>query len=287
MQMVAAAKLRKAQERIFQTRPYAYKMGETIARLQQQLGEDDAAHQLFETREDVEGVLVVLITADRGLAGAFNSNVIRKAEKTIEEEYSRYRENGNLYLLVVGKTGHRYFQRRDYELVGDFRGLFDDLTFEEARRVTQTAVEGYLDKRWDEVRVVYNEFKNTISQNLIAEPLLPIPGQQFKTPIMVEEIEQPVALEEGREIDYIFEPGAEHILEALVPRYLNYQLWRILLESNAAEQGARMIAMENATSNAEDLLEELRLNYNRVRQGAITKEILEITSGADALEDSR
>ena len=287
MQMVAAAKLRKAQERIFQTRPYAYRMGEVIARLQKQLGENEEAHQLFETREDVEGVLVVVITADRGLAGAFNSNVIRKAEKTIEEEYSQYQDSGNLYLLVVGKTGHRYFQRRNYELVEDFRGLFDDLTFEEARRVTQTAVEGYLDKRWDEVRVVYNEFKNTISQNLIAEPLLPIPGKQFKTPIMVEEIEQPAALDEEREVDYIFEPGAERILEALVPRYLNYQLWRILLESNAAEQGARMIAMENATGNAEDLLEELRLNYNRVRQGAITKEILEITSGADALEDSR
>ena len=286
MQMVAAAKLRKAQERIFQTRPYAYKMGEIISRLQQQLGEQEASHRLLESREGSNSVLFIVITADRGLAGAFNSNVIRLTEKTINEDYAQYQQNGNLYLSVAGKTGYRYFNRDDYQIANDFRGIFDDLQFEHAQQIVDAAVEGYLDGRWDEVKVVYNEFKNTISQNRVVEPLLPIPAEQFKTPIMEEELERPVTLEADEQIDYIFEPDAAHILKAMVPRYLHYLMWRILLESNASEQGARMIAMENATNNAEDLLEDLRLTYNRARQDAITKEILEITSGAEALESA-
>lgn len=286
MQMVAAAKLRKAQERIFQTRPYAYKMGEIITRLQQQLGEQEASHRLFESREGGNGVLFIVVTADRGLAGAFNSNVIRLTEKRISEDYAEEQRSARLSLFVVGKTGYRYFNRGDYQIADDFRGIFDDLQFEHAQQIVDAAVEGYLDERWDEVYVVYNEFKNTISQNRIVEPLLPIPGEQFKTPIMEEELERPVTLEGGEQVDYIFEPDAAHILEATVPRYLHYLMWRILLESNASEQGARMIAMENATNNAEDLLEDLRLTYNRARQDAITKEILEITSGAEALESA-
>jgi F-type H+-transporting ATPase subunit gamma len=282
MKMVAAAKLRRAQERIFQTRPYAFKLGEMISHLKHQV--DPSAHPLFVPHEEVEAALVIVITADRGLAGAFNSNVIKRATQFIEEEYADLQEAGNLYLICVGRKGHEHFKKRGYQLLGDYRGVFNDLTFEDAQDITRRAVGGYTDGRWDEVRVVYNEFKNTISQNRIVEPFLPVPEEQFMTPVMETEIEHRAELSAAYADDYLFEPSAEAILEEMLPRYLNYQIWRALLESNAAEQGARMVAMDNATSNAEDLLRDLRLEYNRARQSAITKEILEITSGADALE---
>ena len=284
MKMVAAAKLRRAQERIFRTRPYAYKLGEIISHLKSQL--DPTLHPFFQDREDVGGVLLIVVTADRGLAGAFNSNVIRLAEQTIEERFTRERDNGNLYILAIGRKGHEHFSKRDYQMIGDFRGAFKELDFDTARDAIDTAVEGYLDEQWDEVYVLYNEFKNTISQNRIVEPFLPIPAEQFVTPVMEREVEVHAEPKEGQAVDYIFEPDAETLLEALVPRYLNYQLWRALLESNAAEQGARMVAMDNATNNADELLRTLRLQYNRARQSAITTEILEIISGANALEEA-
>ena len=181
MKMVAAAKLRRAQERIFKTRPYAFKLGEMIAHLQRQA--DPEGHDLFLPRDVRQGVLVIVVTADRGLAGAFNSNVIKLAETTIREKYADVSDD-NLYLLCVGRKSHEYFAKRDYQLVGDFRGLFNDLSFSVAQDIVDAAVEGYLDKQWDEVTVVYNEFKNTISQNRIAEPLLPIPKEHFLTPVM-------------------------------------------------------------------------------------------------------
>lgn len=283
MKMVAAAKLRRAQERIFKTRPYAFRIAEVISRLQGQV--EPGTHELFQPREEVRGVLLVIVTADRGLAGAFNSNVIRLAEQTIEERYADLRDRGDLYLLCVGRKGHDHFARRDYQLVGNYRGVFDDLSFSLARDVAEAAAAGYREGRWDEVQVVYNEFKNTISQNRVVEPLLPIPEERFLTPVMEEEVERPATPEEaGGAVDFIFEPGAEAILEELIPRYLHYQVWRVLLESNASEQGARMVAMDNASSNAEELLRDLRLSYNRARQAAITTEIIEITSGANALE---
>jgi F-type H+-transporting ATPase subunit gamma len=283
MKMVAAAKLRKAQERIFNTRPYAFKIREIVDHLQEEL--DPTAHEFFQSREEINGVLLVIITADRGLAGAFNSNVIKKAEQAIENEYRDVQKAGNLYLLCVGRKGHEHFSKRDYQIVGDYRGVFDGLSFKTAASVVDDAIEGFRRELWDEVDVVYNEFKNTIAQNRIVEPLLPIPEETFKTPIMEEELTGEPLSANGQEIDYIFEPGARTILDEIVPRYLNYQLWRALLESNAAEQGARMVAMDNATSNAEDLLEDLRITYNRERQNAITMEILDITSGAEALGD--
>ncbi|MDX1489462.1 MAG: ATP synthase F1 subunit gamma, partial [Acidiferrobacterales bacterium] len=284
MKMVAAAKLRRAQERIFQTRPYAFKIGEIISHLKQQL--DPTLHELFTPHEDVNGALVIVVTADRGLAGAFNSNVIKLAEQTIAEEFATEEASGNLYLICIGRKGHEHFAKRGYQLIGDFRGAFNNLDFDTAQEAAEAAVEGYLDGRWDIVRLVYNEFKNTISQNRIAEPMLPIPEQQFLTPVMEDELEVSEQIGDNRAVDYIFEPDPETILEVLLPRYLNYEVWRAMLESNAAEQGARMVAMDNATSNADELLRSLRLQYNRARQSAITKEILEITSGAEALAAS-
>lgn len=284
MKMVAAAKLRRAQERIFNTRPYAYRLGDIITRLKDQL--DPTTHELFHDREGVDGVLLVVVTADRGLAGAFNSNIIREAERALEE-YDDIRASGHLYVLAVGRKGHDHFAKRGYQMVGNFRGVFDNLDFGLAQRVVDEIVAGYRDRKWDVVRVAYNEFKNTISQNRIVEPFLPIPAAQFTTPVMQAETDRRVEIERGRQVDFIFEPDASSILNRLVPRYLNYQMWRILLESNASEQGARMVAMDNATSNAEEFLRDLQLKYNRARQSAITTEIIEIVSGANALEESR
>ncbi len=284
MKMVAAAKLRRAQERIFQTRPYAYKIREIIEHLKDEL--DPTAHPFFQEPEEPDGALLIIITADRGLCGAFNSNVIKRAEALIEDEYTRFRKQDNLFLMCVGRKGYEHFARRDYHLVGDYRNIFDDLSFDVAQQIVDDAIQGSEQGLWNEVKLVYNEFKNTISQNRIVEPLLPIPEERFETPVMREEEGVVPLPENGQAVDYIFEPAATGILDELVPRYLYYQTWRALLESNAAEQGARMVAMDNATSNAEELIEDLTLEYNRARQNAITMEILDITSGAEALENA-
>ena len=278
MKMVAASKLRRAQENIFQARPYANKLSEIITRLQAQL--DPTDHPLFERRESVENVLLVIVTADRGLAGGFNANLIKLAELTIRERYEEHRKDGRLFLVCVGKKGHEHFVRRDYQLVGDFRGAFDKLSFLTADKIASVAEDGFLEGKWDEVFVLYNEFKNTISQNRIVEPFIPIPVDRFLTPVM--ESDGETADDDGTN-DPIYEPGVHQVLDSLIPRFLNYQIWRALLESNAAEQGARMVAMDSATTNAEELLKELNLKYNRARQDAITRELIEITSGADAL----
>jgi F-type H+-transporting ATPase subunit gamma len=281
MKMVAAAKLRRAQEAIFAARPYAYKMGEIISHLKSQL--DPTLHSLFQPRGDTSAVLLVIVTSDRGLAGAFNSNLIKLAEQTIRERFGDLHAAGNVTLACVGKKCHEHFRKRGYRLVGDFRGVFDNLTFDVARDVSKLAREGYEAGQWDEVHLIYNEFRNTIAQNRIVEPLLPIPAEQFLTPVMKGEVHHDAHLKDGAHIDFIFEPGAQRILETLIPLFLGYEIWRALLESNAAEQGARMVAMDSATNNADELLSNLRLKYNRARQDAITKELIEITSGADAL----
>jgi F-type H+-transporting ATPase subunit gamma len=282
MKMVAAAKLRRAQEKIFQARPYAYKIRELTNHLKREV--DPTAHPLFQEPEDSRGGLIILVTADRGLCGSFNSDVIQTAERVIETSYAD--TDDDLFLLCVGEKGHKHFQKRDYRLVGDYQGVFDGLSFDVAQQVVQDAVEGFERGIWGEIHLVYNEFKNTIVQNQIVEPLLPIPEEQFLTPVMEEEADVFELPENGQAIDYIFEPGARGLLDEVVPRFLYYQVWRALLESNAAEQGARMVAMDNATSNAEELIEDLTLEYNRARQSAITRELLDITSGAEALEES-
>jgi F-type H+-transporting ATPase subunit gamma len=285
MKMVAAAKLRRAQERIFQTRPYAFKIREMIGHVREFV--DPASHPLFQPRETVGTALVIVVTSDRGLAGAFNANILKAAEAAIDDRYAGLRGTPNLKVLAVGRKAHDYFRKRGHTLVGDYRGFFNDLSFTETDAIADRAVAGWLDGEWDEVLVVYNEFKNTISQNRIVEPFLPIPEGTFTTPVMeADEAFQGPAAERTGDVDYIFEPSAEAILERLIPQYLSYQLWRMVLESNAAEQGARMVAMDNATSNAGELLDELRLTYNRARQAAITTEIIEISSGAEALKQA-
>lgn len=284
MKMVAAAKLRRAQERIFTTRPYAFKIREMIGHLRQRL--DPTQHPLFQPRAEASagGVLLIVVTSDRGLAGAFNTNLLKAVEATLAERFAAQRAAGTLRVLAVGRKGHEYFANRGHALVGDFRGFFNDLRFERAGDIVDLAVEGFLAGEWDTVEVAYNEFKNTISQNRIVETLLPIPAEQVLTPVM--EAQGGYVPTAGGDVDYLFEPSAETLLDALVPQFLQYQLWRMVLESNAAEQGARMVAMDNATTNAGELLKSLQLTYNRARQAAITTEIIEISSGAEALRQA-
>ncbi len=284
MKMVAAAKLRRAQEQIFRTRPYAFKIREMITHLRQHV--DPESHPLFQPREEVGRVLMIVVTSDRGLAGAFNANVLKTAEAAIAAQYAAMRGTPQLQILAVGRKAHDYFAKRGYTLVGDYRGFFNDLSFARTDAIADLAVDGWYEGRWDEVVVVYNEFKNTISQNRIVEPFLPIPAGTFTTPVMEADQSFVEPAERNGDVDYIFEPNAEAILQHLIPQYLSYQLWRIVLESNAAEQGARMVAMDNATSNAGELLDQLRLTYNRARQAAITTEIIEISSGAEALSQA-
>lgn len=286
MKMVAAAKLRRAQEQIFQTRPYAFKIREMIAHLREHV--DPESHPLFQPRDDAPPtVLVVVVTSDRGLAGAFNANILKEAQAALDTTYADARADGRLKVMAVGRKGHDYFAKRGYALVGNYRGFFNDLSFAKTDAVADRIVDGWYEGLWDEVVVVYNEFKNTISQNRIVEPFLPVPAGTFTTPVMeADEVFVEPAAERNGDVDYIFEPSAEAILKQLIPQYLSYQLWRIVLESNAAEQGARMVAMDNATSNAGELLDELKLTYNRARQAAITTEIIEISSGAEALKQA-
>ncbi len=282
MKMVAAAKLRKAQERIFTARPYAFKIRELIGHLRQRL--DPLSHPLFRPREEVNAVLLIVVTSDRGLAGAFNTNIIKKAEERISEAYADHKAAGNLHILAIGRKAHEYFAKRGHQLVGDYRGVFNDLQFPIAGEIVDIAVQGFETGEWDHAEVVYNEFKNTITQNRIAEQLLPVPTGSFITPVMEASADYGDVAEAEGEVEYIFEPSPEVLLERLIPEFMQYQLWRMLLESNASEQGARMVAMDNATTNAGELLKDLQLTYNRARQAAITTEIIEIASGAEALK---
>jgi len=282
MKMVAAAKLRRAQENIFKTRPYAYKIGEIIEHLKHQGAV--GAHPLLREHDEVKGALIIVVTGDRGLAGAFNSNVIKTAETLIHSKYSDLHVNDAIQIVAAGRKGAEYFGKRGYTLAADFSGIFRELSFNTALNIGTLAINGYMDGRWDVVKLVYNEFKNTIAQNRIVAPLIPIPPQQFRTPVMLQEDPVTLEIQEHYRADYLFEPDTAGILNILVPRFVNFEIWHALLESSAAEQGARMVAMDSATSNATELIQALRLQYNRARQSAITTEILEIISGANALE---
>ena len=285
MKMVAAAKLRRAQERIFSARPYAFKIREMIGHLRQRL--DVTSNPLFEARDEIDGALVIVVTSDRGLAGAFNTNLLKVAEATIAERFQAQRDAGTLRILAVGRKAHEYFGSRGFTLVGDYQGVFNDLRFPLAGEIVDLAVEGFLAGDWDVVEVIYNEFQNTITQNRVAEQLLPIPAETFFTPVMEAQEDLDTAADEADEVEYIFEPSARALLDRLIPEYLQYQLWRALLESNASEQGARMVAMDAATTNAGELLKDLKLTYNRARQAAITTEIIEISSGAEAMTQAQ
>ena len=273
MKMISAAKLRRAQEAIVSTRPYARKLGELLRHLVTKV--DITLNPLLTPRE-VKRVAIVCVTADRGLCGAFNSNIIKASVNHIREKYqSFYEVEQSLRLVTVGRKGFDFFNKRDYELYSKHIGIFQSLDFQRARGIVAELTEGYLKGEFDRVVVVYNEFKSVIQQRIVIEQLLPIPPEEIKPSNDLKSLSQ---------VEYIYEPSAAEIINALVPLHLNFQMWRILLESYAAEQGARMAAMDNATTNAKELIRDLTLSYNKARQAAITKELLEIVSGAEALK---
>ena len=266
MKMIATAKLRGAQQRIVGARPYANKIGEMLSRL----AADDALQtNPFFAMRTVKKICVVVITADRGLCGAFNTNIVREASSYIKDELNN--EN-SVSVFTLGKKATEYFSRRNYTIEGKIVGLFSTLEYQSTLQLYNDLVPKYLNGEIDKIVLVYNEFVSMIQQRIVKVQLLPIP--------FISENKEKVSS------NYIFEPDQLSIFQSLIPKHLKVQLWRSLLESNAAELSARMTAMDNATTNAQELIRSLNLTYNKERQAAITKEILEIVSGANALKAS-
>ncbi|HXH82094.1 MAG TPA: ATP synthase F1 subunit gamma [Candidatus Tectomicrobia bacterium] len=270
MKLVAAAKLRRAQERILAARPYAGKMAELLGNLVTAAGEDGAPHPLLEQRQGPRRQIVV-ITADRGLAGAFNSYVIRRALELIRES-----DAGRLSLVLVGRKGRDFYRRRGYPIKRDMVGFWDRLQFSHAQELADFFMQQYLDGEVDEVHLVYNEFRSVAVQRPVRVQLLPIPRGEAGTG-------EPAA---AQAVEYIYEPSAEAILGDLLPRHVRIQVYRALMESLAGEYGARMTAMEAATKNAKEMIDVLTIQYNKARQERITKELLDIVGGAEALKEA-
>lgn len=269
MKMVATAKLRRAQQNIVNARPYANKTGQMLSRL---AVDDKLSENLFFATRENKKLGVVVITADRGLCGAFNTNILREAVHFINEELKT--ENLTVRVYTVGKKASEYFSKRNYDILGRQTGVFSPLVYQTALDIYNDLVPKFLNKELDRIVLVYNEFVSLIQQRIVKVQLLPVP---FMAKSEEEKLHQP---------NYIFEPDQLSIFHYLIPKHLKAQLWRALLESNAAELGARMTAMDNATTNAQELIRSLNLTYNKERQAAITKEILEIVSGANALKAS-
>lgn len=274
MKMVAAAKLRKAQQKMTATRPYAKKMQSVVGRLVSGAG---SSNILLRQPDETDTILMIVVGSDRGLCGGFNNNLFKLIEKKISENYSSYNEEGKLHLITVGRKAEAYFKKRNYNVVDTNTGFFDKLNYEDTSDIMSEATQKFADGTYDKVLIAFNEFKSVIAQNRKIEEVLPINSAKYD----LSESEASKGV-----IDYIFEPDAKTILEDILPVHLNMQLWRAVLESNASEQGARMAAMDNATENAKELERDLRLKYNQARQSAITTEISEIVSGASALENT-
>jgi F-type H+-transporting ATPase subunit gamma len=269
MKMVAAAKLRRAQEKITQLRPYSQKLNELIAQVSEntEVGNSSPYTQVRE----VNNVLVVLVTSDRGLCGAFNSNVIKAASNFIAENYASQQAQGNVTIFSLGKKGNDSFERRGAKINNSYTDIFSRLSFDTAKAAAEEIMADFANGVFDEVVLVYNEFKNVATQIIKTEKMLPL---------INEDKEQATS-----NIDYIFEPSEEEILLDLIPKAIKLQLFKAVLDSNASEHGARMTAMDKATDNGGEMLKALKIEYNRSRQAAITTEILEIVGGAEALKN--
>lgn len=267
MKMVAAAKLRRAQEAIINARPYAKKIYDVLSHL---ASEEDLANNPFLQKKEIKNVAIVVVTADRGLCGAFNSNIIKETSRLVSEEYP---EN-NVRLYSIGRKSFEFFSKRDNNLIGKKTGIFSSLKYDVSLEIYNELITGFLNDSYQKVIIIYNEFKSIIQQKLVVEQFLPISVSVYDD-YRSNNLKNP---------NFIFEPNQKYIFEYLLPKHLKAQLWRILLESNAAELGAQMTAMDNATTNAKELIRTLQLKYNKERQAAITKEILEIVSGANALK---
>ncbi len=262
MKMVAASRLRRAQENIIASRPYALKMLEVLSSLA--LRTNPEAHPLLVTREPKK-VDMIVVTSDRGLCGAFNSNILRKAEQFMAEH-----PDWGFSLHLVGRKAVEYFKRREVNTRKVSLNILADVSFPHAIAIGNDVVQSYLEEEFDQVFTVYNEFKSAIQQRVIVEQLLPIKPMDIS--------------EDDFAVEYLYEPSEDMILEQLLPRHINFQVYRVLLESVASEHGARMTAMDAASKNAGEMIDKLTLLYNRSRQAAITKELMEVVSGAEAVK---
>lgn len=260
MKLVAAAKLRRAQGNMEQARPYAGRINGVLKHLLPDI--DRNTHQLLNMRPAQQKAFVVF-TSDRGLCGSFNTNILKQARATIDAAGKDQSQ-----LICIGRKGYEFFEKRGYNIVDYYTDFWNELNFSHAIKMAEAVTSRYLAGDFDDVRVIYNQFKNVAQQEI----------EEFHyLPLVLEEDDEPITT------DFLFEPSKDEVVKALIPRHLNVQMWRFLLESNASEQAARMTSMEAATENAGDLIDRLRLEYNKARQAAITTEILEVVSGAEAL----
>jgi len=269
MKMVSAAKLRKAQDKIVRLRPYANKLYEILVGLSQSLS-DSEADNIYGRLSPPDKVLIVVITSNRGLCGAFNSNVIKETRRVISEKYHDQFRNGNLSLLTIGKKGFDYFRKQSVKMVQEQNNLLHDLSFDNVSQVAEQVMTSFTSGEFDRVELIYNQFKNAAVQNLTCELFLPVeavPAGKVKTV----------------PVDYIYEPTREEIVKELIPKSLKIQFYKAVLDSFVAEHGARMTAMHKATDNATGMIRDLTLLYNKARQATITNQILEVVSGAEAL----
>jgi F-type H+-transporting ATPase subunit gamma len=264
MKMVSAAKLRRAQEKIVQMRPYSQKLTAILNNVS--AASEGDSDIVFATKREVKKVLLVPVTSDKGLCGAFNTNILKATNTAIKEQF----EGAEITVLPLGKKAYEYFKKSNYTVIDTYFGVFQQLNFDVVKEAASYAMDGFLSAEYDQVVLVFNEFKNVATQVVRVEQFLPMAPQEN---------------EEGNatETDYLLEPSRTYIIEELVPISLRIQFYKAVLESNASEHGARMTAMDKATENAGELLKELKLMYNRTRQAAITNEILEIVAGANAL----
>lgn len=260
MRMVAASKLRKAQENILKARPYANYINDMLRTLK--LKNKTTTHPLLVDVPEEGRIAFVIVTSDRGLCGSFNSQIIREAQKHIKK-------NSHADIICLGKKGFDYFKKHSSKITDSYTGLFNEMDFSVSKNVAEKLLDLYLEKNYIKIDVLYNEFKSAIQQNITVKQLLPI---------------MPIESDEVTTLDFIYEPDEGTIIEELGRKYVHVDIWRIMLESSAAEQGARMTAMDSATDNAAELIDVLTLYFNRARQAAITKEIIEIACGAEAIQ---
>jgi F-type H+-transporting ATPase subunit gamma len=272
MKMVAASKLRKAQNAILKMRPYAAKLKDILQNLSASLDSGDA--NVYTQQRIPEKILLVVITSNRGLCGAFNTNILRTASLRIQNEFSSQNLAGNVSVLTIGRKASEYFNKRGYTVISSHDSVFDNLTYENVSAIATGVMDAFAAKQFDRVEIVYNQFKNAAVQTISVEQFLPV-----EPPAQSEIVTK-------TNTDFIFLPSKEEIVTELIPKSLRIQFYKAVLDSNASEHGARMTAMHQATENAGDLIKELNLAYNKARQAAITKEILEIVSGAEALKNS-
>ncbi|WEK18953.1 MAG: ATP synthase F1 subunit gamma [Candidatus Pedobacter colombiensis] len=269
MKMVSAAKLKRATNAIVQLRPYATKLKEILGNLSSSL---EGSSSPFIQEREPNKVLIVVVSSNRGLAGAFNMNVIKTTNNLIAEKYSEQYKKGNVSIVAIGKKSQDFYEKRNYNVIGNNNDVYSALTFENVTKITDGIMAGFVKGEFDRVEVVYNRFKNAAVQILTTEQLLPLPKAETDETIV-----------KASKVDYILEPSQEAIVEQLIPKSIKTQLYKAVLDSHASEHGARMTSMDKATENAGDLLKALKLSYNQARQAAITTELTEIVSGAAAL----